>query len=251
VGSATPIPGGTGNFVTFAEPSIGSGNVAFLATGVGQQGVYRLTPGDPITPPNPIRVADLGTPIPAGSGSFTTLSGASISGFNTAFVGSGVGQQGVYVAQPGDPVVPPPNPIRVADLTTPIPGGVGTFTAFSPPSLSIDGQTVAFVGSGVGQEGLYVAQPTDPILPPNPIRVADLTTPIPGGFGTFVFIPGNPVRIVNQAVVFIGNGASSGRPSVSSPVSRGPISTGLAGARVLEERRGRHHPFRPHRAFPA
>src|SRR5690242_16889140 len=109
VGTATPIPGGTGNFVTFADPSISSGNVAFLATGVGQQGVYRSAcqiPPSPITPPSPIRVADFSTAIHAGIGNFTAFSTSTVSGFNTAFVGSGVGQQGVYVTIPGDPCSP-------------------------------------------------------------------------------------------------------------------------------------------------
>src|SRR5215510_15632344 len=45
-----------------------------------------------------------------------------------AFIGSGAGQQGVYACDrftPGDPCTP------VANLSTPIPGGTGTFTGFT------------------------------------------------------------------------------------------------------------------------
>jgi hypothetical protein len=95
-----------------------------------------------------------------------------LSGLNLAFLGSGVGQQGVYAAWPPSPVFPPA-PIRVADLTTLIPGGsFGSFTAFpavppnpllppsplappSPCSPAMSGLNVAFVGDGATTAGIY------------------------------------------------------------------------------------------------
>ena len=64
----TTIPGGTGTFSGFGNhPAISAGNLAFFGAGSGgQQGVYRAHPEGP-----PIKVADLNTAIPGGTGNFT------------------------------------------------------------------------------------------------------------------------------------------------------------------------------------
>jgi hypothetical protein len=167
VGPTTAIPGGTGNFTgLFTAPSISNGVVAFGGQGLLQLGLYvvvppaPILPPAPIAPPAPIRVADLSTPIPDSTGTFLALYAPAISGLNIAFVGSGTGGLGVYLASPS-PVVPPNpiaplNPIRVADLNTPLPGGVGNFTSFVP-GASVDGGFVLFNAFGApGQSGIYL-----------------------------------------------------------------------------------------------
>src|SRR5438132_45625 len=87
--TATPIPGGTGTFLNFlGAPSLSAGNVAFVATGAGDQaGVYVSYPGAPILP-----VADTSTAIPGGVGNFVSYPpGPVISGGNVVFVGNGSG----------------------------------------------------------------------------------------------------------------------------------------------------------------
>ncbi len=158
--TTTLIPGGSGAFTGFfsdlspVDPSIGGGHVSFFAAGLGgQQGIYSK-----LAPTDPCRVdADLNTAIPGGNGNFTGFAGGPFaSGQNVSFLGLGSGgQQGIYsrVFSP-DPIVPP-DPIRIADLTTPIPGGTGSFTSFSPFAC-MDGSAAAFVGSGSsGQSGIY------------------------------------------------------------------------------------------------
>src|SRR5947207_526270 len=106
-------------------------------------------------------VSDTATPIPGGTGTFLNFPGApSLSDGNVAFVATGAGDQaGVYVLFPPDPVMP------VADTSTAIPGGVGTFVSW-PGSPIISGETVAFIGSGSGgQIGVYVLYPPVPIVP--------------------------------------------------------------------------------------
>ena len=123
------------------------------------------------------RVVDTHTPIPGGTGTFTELG---LNGGNfprldsptVVFRGQGaMGQPGLYTARQGT--------IRVvADTSTPVPGGTGTFTDFFVEA--IDGITVAFAGfDTVNQIGLYLADQ-------DTIRVvADTSTPVPGGTGTF------------------------------------------------------------------
>jgi hypothetical protein len=80
-------------------------------------------------------------------------------------------------------------PVKVADLNTAIPGGSGNFTSFipgNPVMPAIDGTRVAFLGTGSGgQQGIYVSIPSDPIIPGNPVKIADTATAIPGGAGNF------------------------------------------------------------------
>jgi sugar lactone lactonase YvrE len=210
--AATAIPGGTGNFTSFLlqgppiapNPSISGNNVAFFGAGSGgQQGVYVL---DYVTISGPpIKIADTATAIPGGTGNFTAIPvEPTISGNNVAFLGNGSsGQQGVYRASSGPP-------IKVADLNTAIPGGSGNFTSFipgNPITPAIDGTSVAFFGAGSGgQQGIYVSIPSDPVIPGNPIRIADTSTAIPGGAGNFTSF--GDVSMSATDVAFLGLGAN-------------------------------------------
>jgi uncharacterized delta-60 repeat protein len=175
VSSGDPVPGGTGTFTTFpGTPSITGSLVVFRGLGVGgQQGVFRCQPGDPCVP-----IANLGTLIPGGNGTFTGFATPASAGRFTSFIGTGAGQAGSYSCDrfmPGDPCVP------IATLGSPIPGGTGTFTGFA--SLDAAGGLTAFVGTGAGQVGAYAC---DRFLPGDPCRpVANQSTPIPNGTGTF------------------------------------------------------------------
>jgi hypothetical protein len=204
--SSTAIPGGVGTFTGFPNsPAIDGGNVSVYATGIGgQQGIYRFNPNPP-----PIKVADLNTTVPTapeGVVNFTGFSTAPvISGDSVAFVGFGMGgHQGIYrfVA---------PNPIRVADLYTLIPNGVGSFTGYSS-GLGISGSDIVFIGSGSGgQEGVYLANANP--QPPPITPIADTNTEIPGGSGNFTrFMPQPPPitpiapSISGHYVAFFGAG---------------------------------------------
>jgi hypothetical protein len=163
----SPIPGGSGTFTSLSTPQLSGSNVAFRGLGgAGQEGIY-LFNGTERT-----RVADLTTMTPDGTGTFTSLSPPLLSESNVAFVGrGGAGQEGIYLFN-GTTL------IRIADRTTTIPGGSGTFTSFSFPALS--GGNVAFRGlGGAGQQGIYLFSRNELI------RVADLTTVTPAGNGTF------------------------------------------------------------------
>src|SRR5207244_401321 len=123
---------------------------------------------------------------------------------NVAFLGMGSGgQAGVYLAYPPTPVYPP-SPIKVADLNTMIPGGIGTFTAF-PPSPVISGGNVAFLGMGSGgQIGVYAAFPPSPLYPPSPVKIVDTNTSVPGGPTGALFTSFMNVSISGASMAFTG-----------------------------------------------
>jgi len=101
-------------------------------------------------------VADKHTPIPGATGDLAQFhDGTTFRGAEIAFrAGGSAGLLGVYSNRGGLH--------RVADTTTPIPGGTGTFTGFaqftSAQGPALDGAGgVAFLGEGAGgQRGIYV-----------------------------------------------------------------------------------------------
>ena len=75
--------------------------------------------------------------------------------------------------------------VQITTLTrsgTPVPGGTGVFTGF-PQHPVVSTTSTAFLGLGsAGEVGVYASViPSTPTVPPNPTKVADLTTAIPGG----------------------------------------------------------------------
>ena len=177
--TATLIPGGSGNFTNFRPsgtpaPSISGTTAAFVGLGSGQSGVYAGTSGN-----NPAKVANTSTAIPDGSGNFTGFgsfgtAAPSISGTSVAFLGTGSSSQsGIYIGTTAGGT-----PATVADTDTAVVGGSGNFTDFRNPSLS--GTTVAFVGLGSGQSGVYTGTAGG-----TPVVVANTSTAIPGGSGNF------------------------------------------------------------------
>src|SRR5262249_3051194 len=91
------------------------------------------------------------------------------------------GQQGIYVSQISNQQS---QLSKVADTATPIPGGIGNFTAFAPNGTPSDpcigGDNVVFFGAGSGgQQGIYAR------VAGTLAKVADPGTAIPGGSGVF------------------------------------------------------------------
>jgi hypothetical protein len=185
--TATAIPGGTGTFTAIPqEPTTSGNNVVFLGNGAGgQQGVYATIPVEPFIPTEPIRIADLNTAIPGGTGNFTSFIpvepvipqepfAPAIYSARVAFFGAGSGgQQGIYVSLPQEPTIPV-DPIKIADTSTAIPAGTGNFTGFG--NVSISALDIAFIGFGAnGQQGIY--DMTGGSL----LRVVDLNDVLAGG----------------------------------------------------------------------
>jgi hypothetical protein len=230
--STTAIPGGTGSFIAFKpatsnippDPCMSAGNVTFWGEGSsGQQGIYAVLYG------TLAKIVDRNTAIPGGNGNFVGYPpDPCISGANVAFFGSGASdvfgnpQQGIYLRWPPDPTNFPSNPVKIADLNTLIPDGTGTFLSL-PGDPIISGQNVVFLGNGFGgQQGVYASFITNPFQPPDPIKIADLNTPVPGATGDFLAFRGwrtTPGAVINgSTVAFIGTSAGGGGIYVKTPV---------------------------------
>lgn len=219
---ATAIPGGTGNFTSLPRgPSLSGSTVVFFGAGSGgQQGIYVQ---NPFIHSEAIRIADLTTLLTDGQGPIETLLGelqaaqAPIpggSGDNAVFYAAGSGgQRGIY-AYTNNTLW------RVADTNTVIPGGSGSFTGFTRPGLApsptISGNNVAFYGeSSGGQQGVYAS------INGSLTRIADTTTAIPGGTGSFTAIPVDP-NLSGDGVAFMGNGSGG-----QQGIYRGALSGSL------------------------
>lgn len=112
------------------------------------------------------------TPVPDGTGVFSSIESIWVDGDDIAFIAQGSGgQEGVYVASPE-------GVRKIADRNTPIPGGTGNFTEYAYPNVTavtIEDGRVAFHARGAGgQAGVYLHD-GDQLH-----RVADTQTLIPG-----------------------------------------------------------------------
>lgn len=199
--TSTSIPGGTGTFEKLGVPSIGGGTIAFRGDGLdGQQGVYAWTDGVLR------RIADRNTPVPGASGTFTRFENpdfdgeVSVSSEGTVAFAAGFPlERGVYTNATG-PLT------ALVEPNSPVPGRpLGVFENIF--FIAHDGGQVAFSAISTDfHQGVYLADETSISL------VADQTTPIPGGKGTFTDF---------------GLSSSSGAPSLSAGdvvfVSRGNL----------------------------
>lgn len=220
VNSTTAIPDGTGDFSGFPpDPCISGGGVVFGGTGAsGQQGLYqRFEPPDPC-----IVMADLNTAIPGGSfGNFTRFfppdpfepPDPCIRGDTVAFIASGPAVQGVYARHPPQPC------IAIADTTTAVPNGNGSFATFwpsdptfHPPDPCINGAAVAFWGADAsGLQGLYVEFPPSPCL-----VLVNSSTPIPGGSGAFQTF--TALAFQGTTFAFVGGRTDTGVTGAGGPL---------------------------------
>ena len=215
-----PVPGGSLTFMSFnpgarvslnpqpLPPGISGDNVAFWGQDSGGgQGIYvRLGINGP-SPGPVIMIANLNTPVPGGSGTFRTFNPGDdvslnpqplppgISGNNVVFWGEdSSGHQGIYGAFGING--PSPGPVvKIANLNTPAPGGVGNFSTFAPGAAvslnpqplppGISGDNVVFWGQDSGgNQGVYGALGLSGPSPGPVVKIASLNAPVDGGMGT-------------------------------------------------------------------
>jgi hypothetical protein len=162
----TPIPSGSGPFVTFGQPTVSAGSLAFQGAGTGQEGIYSFA-GGALT-----KVVNLSTPKPDGGG-FANFSDPSLLRSTLTFIGGGGASAGGYAVS-GASVV------SVVNNATPIPEGFGNFSSFD--SIVGDGASYWFVGSGMNQVGIYRKTGITTSV------VLNQSTQIPGTSGKFTTI---------------------------------------------------------------
>jgi hypothetical protein len=220
VNDITAFPTG-GSFVNFSIPSLSGTTAVFAGTNVPgpPQGVFSRVGGGPL-----VTVAGTTTIVPFTASPFSAFTDPTaistipnVSGGNVVFNGQGGGRIGVYTSVSG--VIG-----RVADNTISAPGGSGTFTSFGI-TPSIDGTDVAFYGVSPGRTGIYLS--SGGTLSP----VADTTTAVPGGTGTFTGFLTTGVAVSGGRVVFQGTD-SAGKTGVYSALG-GSIQKVVAVGDVL------------------
>ncbi len=219
--TATPVPNGTGNFRSFfnVEPSLSGARVAFTgipnSTGAPQAGVYT----GPAAGGALARVADPNTAVQPNASS------PSLSGTVVAFSGSGGGAVGIYTSPAAGGAF-----ATVADNRTAIPNGSGNFFRFGP-TPSVSGSTVAFVGfDSANRAGVY----TGPVGGGALARVADATTAIPGGSGTFTGF--GAVDVSGSVVAFVGSGGAVLSGIYFEDTAGGPLTKLVATGDTLDGR---------------
>jgi hypothetical protein len=182
----TPVPAGAGTFEGFGHPSISGDEVVFEGVSQGlASGIY-IDDGTGLQV-----VADTTTPVPGSTDSFFLVENPSVSNGNVAFeaflgTGNVPSGAGIYIDDGVTLDV-------VADTTTPIPGGTGTFVGFPFGGPSISGGNIVFIGGSeaapgsTSMTGIYIDDGA------TLDAVADTTTPVPGGTGTFNLFVGADV----------------------------------------------------------
>ncbi len=162
--TATPVPGGTGNFDFMGYPVTDGQRVYFNgADADGHVGVFGGTGGTLVT------VADWNTLLPGTNETFTSFARPHVYQGVVGLEGQSATVQGLYEA--GSSL------LRIADTTMPLPGGGGNFQVFNEFSLSSWG--MAFRANvSLPAEGIYKYTAS------GLATVANFETPVPGGSGT-------------------------------------------------------------------
>jgi hypothetical protein len=171
-------------YAGFGPPSVSEGNVAFLGGRGAFEGIYFSSGTLQI-------IADVGTPIPSGTGNFSRFDGqVAVDGVRVGFSADGSGiQDGAYV---GNGALS-----AISNQDTPIPGASGTFLGHN--SVQVRDDEVAFVGfAGPGEPGVYRT------MPGGLARVADQTTSIPDRTGEFLDF--KFLSFDGEQVAFVGDG---------------------------------------------
>ena len=143
------------------------------------------------------------TPIPGGTGNFTSFGDKSIDGQRVAFIGFGSSsQRGIYakdVNSLGDPSL-------VIERNANLPGGsFDKFLSFS--GISHSGNTVVFTGSGSSSSGVYFRSISGLIIAYG--TVADTNTNLPGPGRTGKFTSFSTPSFDGHSSAFLGAGSGT------------------------------------------
>jgi hypothetical protein len=150
------------------------------------------------------RIADTTTPVPGGSGAFTSFDPSVVAASffpvtrEVTFRAFGAGQEGIYYFDGA-------NLTRVADRNTAVPGTTGTFETFDTPA-GVGGAT--FKAVGAGRHGIYAgANNTVKAIDSSPISQSSYGR-VSAGYGVV-----NAYRRNGQVVVDGGTGSINFTPS--------------------------------------
>ena len=188
VDADTELPDSTTEFDSFGGVSFDNGTVAFAGGGGAQAGVY-TSDGNSVE-----LVADLDTALPGAVVAPSSLGSPSLDGGAVAFSSQfGFGSGAVYFKQ-GQGI------LTIANDSTTVPGGMGSFRAADGPSLD-DGEVAFFGNDSSFRGGIYMGSGGDPEV------VADQNTAVPGGSGNFFSFVSQSPSLDAGNVAFTGSGS--------------------------------------------
>lgn len=182
---------------TFNQNCCHQGVAAFVARFADNSKALYLASNAP--PPSPLvavtNLAGTNTPVPGGTGNFTSISGAFLWRGGVVFNGNGTGgQAGLYQFQNGAFSV-------ILDKSMNFPGSADTFVSFSV--LAADESRLAiYAGSSGGNLGLFIYDGG------GFTKVADMNTAIPGGaYGNFNGLI--RAQFTGANLTFLGQGSNN------------------------------------------
>lgn len=190
IDSNTTIPDSGGKkfwqATPFASVSLSEQRIAFRGEGPGLHGIYEWNSG------TLIRVADTTTPVPSATGTFVGLGGWTNSGDHIVFGGNNGTVGGLYHRLSG-------SLSRVVDNQMNAPNG-GKFSGGGNPSA--EGASVAFYSThGTGQNFAPSVYRWDN---GTIVTVADTSTAVPGGTGSFSSFQNLTIHLDQGATWFQG-----------------------------------------------
>jgi hypothetical protein len=186
--SNTTSPTRGGRFIAFKHPTIYDDNIIFNAYANTGSGIYT------VTKTGLDLIADTQTVWPNGSQAIQLFGGqAALFKKNVAFFSFGDTPEKAGIIAYMDKL------FVVADTSTPIPGSDDYFLSFST-RLSIEEQTIAFVGRGLSVNGIY-------LFKGGLQKVVDTQTPLPAEKGRFTDFE-SPL-LSGDTLAFIGLDQSS------------------------------------------
>ena len=211
------IPGGGGNFLTFAPLPLGLSGGVYTFRGKGSSpttdGIYSNASGSLAA------VVSIGMANPTG-GTFTNIAGGAVSGTTVTFIGTSVPNgppTAVYTRTGGGSILP------IVTTSSTMPGGAGNFANFADPSgntytPNISGPNVVFGGRNASGSsfGLFMTNGF------GVTAVATNATAIPNGTDNFTAL--SPVPAISGSNVafqaFGANGQQGVYRSVGGVLSR-------------------------------
>ena len=221
------MPGGVGMFTSSPAGPCDLGKqcrVSGAGSG-GQQGVYLFNDVEGPTPP-PIKLADLSTAIPDGTGDFVGFPARgrrsrvgrwpSSATVRTASRACSLSCHRIRRCHRIDRTAEPG--LRIADTNRKSRNGHGDFTGFVPPNPVVPPNPIQPIrrpsvrawwpSSATGeddQQGIYLVDSAGPAPPPI-VPVADITTAIPDSGGAGNFSSFERLALENSDVAFVGRG---------------------------------------------
>jgi hypothetical protein len=226
--SSQIMPGALSAFGNFTAATVSGSTVAFSADNGVASGANRVVGVFTSTTAGgaPVRIVDSSATMPGQGFVFDkAFAGPSVSGSVVAFAGThnATSYAAVYTANADGTGL-----AAVADTNTLIPGGSTAFRQFGNPAVS--GPTVAFEGRNISSDGVYTA----PVGGGSLARVADRSTAIPGGSGTFQDF-GDPA-ISGSVLAFTGTGSGAQKGLYAIDTNGGALSKVIAVGDTLDGR---------------